>query len=69
MLLYAHARALTNAHTKEVHAHNMQRIVCSWPARNIFVFTLALSDLLLAASIPLTLGDALTQVVLNIWFT
>ena len=26
------------------------------------MFTLALSDLLLAASIPLTLGDALTQV-------
>ena len=35
-------------------------------ARNIFVFTLALSDLLLAASIPLTLGDALTQVSLDV---
>ena len=44
-----------------------QNILCfcvnnSVSARNIFVFTLALSDLLLAASIPLTLGDALSQV-------
>ena len=44
-------------------------VLKNFPARNIFVFTLALSDLLLAASIPLTLGDALTQVILNIWFT
>ena len=38
-------------------------MICIFSARNIFVFTLALSDLLLAASIPLTLGDALTQVL------
>ena len=38
----------------------------NFSARNIFVFTLALSDLLLAASIPLTLGDALTQVSLDV---
>ena len=30
--------------------------------RNIFVFTLALSDLLLTASVPFTVLDALTQV-------
>ena len=31
--------------------------------RNILVFSLALSDLLLTASVPLTIADALTQVI------
>ena len=31
--------------------------------RNILVFSLALSDLLLTASVPLTIADALTQVM------
>ena len=37
------------------------------PCRNILVFILAISDLFLTASIPLTLGDALTQVRISIF--
>ena len=45
----------------------MVMIVAMWKkemrtARNIFIFNLALSDFLLALSIPFTLTDALTKV-------